>query len=112
MLIHFADAPCHGSRFNDGGDSYPNPSSDMPWEDIFKELKTIGIDYYFMEINTYTRKMTQEFKQIWDRCGHYFRPDNRKIQFTVTPISTTGINFVGRITSSIMDSIERSNHYS
>ena len=59
-----------------------------------------------MEINSpYTKKMIQEFKKIWDGCGSYYRPDKKEVYINKSSISTKGVDFVGKIKSSITDSI-------
>lgn len=61
-----ADAPCHGSSFNDGGDSYP---AGTPGIDIFRELKILQnnrgngtMTIKFGRITNYTDKMIREFQ--------------------------------------------------
>jgi hypothetical protein len=34
VIIHFADAPCHGRDFSNLPDKYPNPNSDAKWEEL------------------------------------------------------------------------------
>ncbi|KAL4425302.1 hypothetical protein ABPG75_009318 [Micractinium tetrahymenae] len=73
LLIHFGDAPCHGSRYHDGvhingsRDSYPagNPDGLIP-EELLKQLATCRIDYHFARINCNTDIMTSIFKQVYD----------------------------------------------
>jgi len=104
ILIHFADAPCHGPQFNNGGDNYPNPPSDMSWEQIIEDVKSLGIDYYFMRISGQTDKMTSVFKELWDGC----KTSEKKGCFSIQPIEVDSAIFVKVITRSITQSITQS----
>jgi hypothetical protein len=109
VLIHFADAPCHGSRFANESDDHPSPSTDMDWGKIFVEVKSLGIDYYFMQIRSKTIKMTNTFREIWDESGVYYKNyKQRPVVFKVQSIEDKADIFVERIEGSIMDSIHRS----
>ena len=101
ILIHFADAPCHGPQFNNGEDNYPNPPSDMSWEQIIEGVKSFGIDYYFMRISEHTDKMTSVFKELWDGC----KTGEKKGCFSIQPIEGDSAIFVKVITQSITQSI-------
>jgi hypothetical protein len=67
LLIHIADAPCHGIQFHDGvGDHYP--AGDKYGRSIDDQLKLLFerckvSTYFFCHLNTSTRKMLQEFKR-------------------------------------------------
>jgi hypothetical protein len=66
ILIHIADAPCHGVQFHDGvGDFYP--AGDKYGRSIEAQLRLLHdkniSTYYFCHLNTSTRKMLQEFKK-------------------------------------------------
>lgn len=112
VLIHFADAPCHGAEFNDGGDDHPNPPSDIKWETILREVKSLGMDYNFMKINNSTDKMTDKFRDLWQICGHLYVGNTlKKVEFKVHPINTNASHFVNTIKSSILESIRKSVSY-
>ena len=69
VLIHIADAPAHGSRFNGGCSDYYAFSGDkdprgLVMEDLITKIKQMGIDYTFGKINTYTDVMISEFRAI------------------------------------------------
>ena len=85
ILIHVADAPCHGKAFhNCNDDSFPmGHPSDKPWEQLFKDLVETGIDYTFLKITEQTNKMFTEFKKIADKCG----AEEYDIAFTEEPIN-------------------------
>jgi hypothetical protein len=67
LLIHIADAPCHGIQFHDGvGDHYP--AGDKHGRKIENQLQLLHerckvSTYFFCHLNTSTRKMLQEFKK-------------------------------------------------
>jgi hypothetical protein len=67
LLIHIADAPCHGIQFHDGvGDHYP--AGDKYGRKIEAQLQLLHerckvSTYFFCHVNTSTRKMLQEFKK-------------------------------------------------
>jgi len=68
VVIHIADAPCHGSVYHDGlGDNYPNgdPSGESP-EKYLTMLRNKRTHYFFIEINSYTRTMTEKFSKVWN----------------------------------------------
>jgi len=75
-IIHIADAPCHGTKFHnveeeyDGyDDNYPNGlADDVPFEQLFTDIKKKGISYMFMEVCEDTKTMVSEFKKIYDAC--------------------------------------------
>ena len=111
VLIHFADAPCHGKEFGSLYDAHPNPPSDMEWQLIFREIKSLGVDYNFMRINSSTDVMTTEFTRLWNSAGRYFGTNQKKIEFTIHCITTSTTEFVAKIKSAITDSISRSLSY-
>ena len=53
MIVHIADAPCHGSKYHDGvGDDYPSGDpSKTSHHDLMEEIAKRGIQYYFGHIN-------------------------------------------------------------
>ena len=67
LLIHIADAPCHGIQFHDGvGDHYP--SGDKYGRSIEDQLRLLYerckvSTYFFCHLNTSTRKMLREFRR-------------------------------------------------
>ena len=70
MIVHIADAPCHGKEFHTTGDTYPNGhKDDKPWEDIFKKIVDTHTDYLFLKINNITDKMFTKFKEIAEGVG-------------------------------------------
>lgn len=65
LLVHIADAPCHGKEFHSCDDSYPKGhQSDASWDKIFKSLVDLRLDYLFLKIDNITDKMFQKFKEI------------------------------------------------
>jgi hypothetical protein len=95
ILFHFADAPCHGSKYSNESDKYPNPSSDISWEKIFRQIKSLGMDYYFMRIKSNTDRMTAAFADYWNTCKPYFRNGSeRRLVFQVQPIEEDSMKFI------------------
>jgi hypothetical protein len=69
LLIHLADAPCHGTRFTDGADYDKYPDGDpngLMTEELMKQLRDAKIDYYFVRITSLTDKMINIFKSLYD----------------------------------------------
>ena len=65
--MHIADAPCHGLKYHDPsvGDSYPDGDRSTDPNDLFKQLYTKNIQYYFGYIRIQaTNKMISEFNSI------------------------------------------------
>ena len=70
MIVHIADAPCHGRDFHNTGDSYPTGhKNDIAWETIFKHMVDNHMDYLFMKILPQTDKMFEKFKEIAEAQG-------------------------------------------
>lgn len=67
LLIHIADAPCHGLQFHDGvGDFYPN--GDKLGRTIEAQLQILYevchiSAYFFCHLNSSTRKMIRAFQK-------------------------------------------------
>ena len=59
VLIHIADAPCHGRQYHDIDDTYPSGDpAGIYHESMMKEVVRFNIDYWFGYIQkTYTDKM-------------------------------------------------------
>ncbi len=64
LIIHFADAPCHGNEFHDGcSDNYPGGDPHgLQIHSLLGSMQLKGIQYYFVHLNSTTRKMIQVFK--------------------------------------------------
>lgn len=70
ILVHFADAPCHGKRFHNLEDDHDQPKSDVDWSELLSEVKEIGINYNFIELDgKKTKKMTDEFEKMWENAS-------------------------------------------
>lgn len=70
ILIHIADAPCHGKEFHTCDDTYPKGhKSDMSWDEIFMRLVELRLDYLFLKISNITDKMFEKFKQFANKHG-------------------------------------------
>jgi len=101
LLIHFADAPCHGTKYHSGmQDDYPSgdPAGLQP-EDLLRELAKKRVEFYFMRIHQYTDKMTEIFKNTYEEMGK---------QFFINPVSANASDFVPKVVNSIRSSMARS----
>ncbi len=71
ILIHIADAPCHGRRFYEkANDSYTDGDpTGLKIDEIVRVLIEKQIDYHFFQINSSTQKMIQEFNKELAKLG-------------------------------------------
>jgi hypothetical protein len=72
LLVHVADAPCHGTKYHPWRgaykDNFPDgcPDGRVP-EDVLCDLMSRkNLDYYFLKCNDHTDKMTEAFKGAVD----------------------------------------------
>ena len=68
VLFHIGDAPQHGPRFHDMGESFDNYYGCEPRglqiEDLFDIINRMKVKYFFAKINDSTDKMIREFKEV------------------------------------------------
>jgi hypothetical protein len=70
LLVHIADAPCHGSQFNAGlRDDYPE--GDKHGRSARELLRRLQRDchvsaYLFCHLNGHTKQMLREFRRLTD----------------------------------------------
>jgi hypothetical protein len=81
LVLHFADAPCHGLNYSGlekSNDDYPNGvfSKDIPYEDIFYFLKEMKIHYYFFKLSNETDFMMKKFQEIYNKVKTVDKEDN------------------------------------
>ena len=70
MIVHIADAPCHGKDFHSTSDDYPDGhANDKPWTVLWKEVVDRHIDYLFLKIRSLTDKMFDKFKVMAEGLG-------------------------------------------
>ena len=67
VLVHFADAPCHGSRFHNGVSDNIKDYNEadvrgLKIDDLSAKLIELDVQYYFGKINQSTDKMVDEFR--------------------------------------------------
>jgi len=114
VIIHFADAPCHGTEFHNLEDKYSNPNSDLKWNELLSKLKKNGIYYNFLQLNGCTKKMTEKFEKMWQdlNMSSKLSVKQRSARFKIFPIEdlnrdpTCFINtMVGSIKESMKDSM-------
>ena len=63
VLIHIADAPCHGTQYHTTDDNHPNGDpAGISHESMMAEVVRLDIQYWFGYINkSYTDKMIKIF---------------------------------------------------
>ena len=73
MLIHFADAPCHGKQYHSESISDEYPDGDPGHRDLAEfmgKLHRREVHYHFGFVKeTATEKMIQEFDEMLLKCG-------------------------------------------
>ena len=64
IVVHFADAPCHGREFSDGyPDNYPDGDPNgLSIESLLGDMLSKEIQYWFVHLTDLTRKMLMVFK--------------------------------------------------
>jgi len=79
LVVHIADAPCHGKNFHDCDDSYPTGyKGDMDWNTIFERYVEKRLDYLFLKISNITDKMFDKFKELAVEHG----ANRKELRFT------------------------------
>ena len=67
VLVHIADAPCHGTKYHTygaGGDDYPGGDPHgLQSEELLRGLRQLGVCYSFGRINSSTDRMVELFDQ-------------------------------------------------
>lgn len=103
LIVHFADAPCHGTKYHSLKDDYPNgdPNNLQP-EDLLRRLMAKRIDYYFMKIKNATDKMVEIFKEVYS---------HGRAEFRVVQVDTAAKDFVPQVVKSITNSMIRTEMY-
>lgn len=74
IIIHVADAPCHGTKYHSMEDSFPSgdPTGHGP-EDLLREFAKLGMDYYFLRLSSATDRMIEIFKESYRAQAAIFR---------------------------------------
>ena len=69
MLIHIADAPCHGTQYHNTDDSHPNGDpTGISHESMMAEVVRLDIQYWFGYINkSLTDQMIRIFNESLQR---------------------------------------------
>jgi hypothetical protein len=101
LLIHIADAPCHGSKYHKLlDDSYPqgDPSGLVP-EELLKKLLSLRVDYYFLRMDRFTNIMVAQFKKVYDAA---------KKTFEVHRVGNDPALFLPKVVASIHSSMAQS----
>ncbi len=61
-----------------------------------------------MEIIDKTKEMTKQFGDLWNKCGHYYGSNQKKIEFRIYPITTNAEEIVPKLKALVLDSITKS----
>ena len=102
LIIHFADAPCHGKMYHSVDDNNPTgcPNGLVP-EDLLQKCLEKRIDYYFGEINSST---TQMCNMMASRVASLNKSDHFKVL-----AMTAGVNeFLPAVVASVRASMQLS----
>ena len=93
IIVHIADAPCHGRRFHDFRDDHPDgfkgwTDSDydldpdtMTAERLLEDLVLQDINYCFLKITSHTEKMLSIFRDIYRSAAK-----GTKMHFTIADL--------------------------
>jgi hypothetical protein len=65
LMVHVADAPCHGTKYHSCQDDYPegDPEHQVPEQLLRGIMAQKNVDYFFLKINSSTDQMTDLFHQ-------------------------------------------------
>eukprot|EP01122_Echinamoeba_exundans_P000249 TRINITY_DN10222_c0_g1_i1.p1 TRINITY_DN10222_c0_g1~~TRINITY_DN10222_c0_g1_i1.p1 ORF type:complete len:389 (-),score=74.64 TRINITY_DN10222_c0_g1_i1:117-1283(-) len=102
LVIHFADAPCHGSQYHNMGDDYPggDPEGKVPEDLLLEIVAQKGCEYYFAKINESTTRMLEIFNaKLSDKAG-------KKV--VILPVGTHPEKFMPLTVKTIVDSMKKS----
>lgn len=70
LLIHIADAPCHGSQYHDMKDSYPDGDpAKIPLSSLMSRIHRFNINYWFGKMDKCTDKMIEAFNKALMEAG-------------------------------------------
>lgn len=103
-IIHFADAPGHGARyntFNANNDHHSDFDSDgAKCMKVMKQIAELRIDFTFVRITNNTDKMIEVFKKWYDGkvTGH--------LEMQVLPLEAPAESFGANITQIILSSVK------
>eukprot|EP01114_Cavostelium_apophysatum_P005747 TRINITY_DN16918_c0_g1_i1.p1 TRINITY_DN16918_c0_g1~~TRINITY_DN16918_c0_g1_i1.p1 ORF type:complete len:428 (-),score=111.64 TRINITY_DN16918_c0_g1_i1:78-1361(-) len=100
LLIHIADAPCHGRQYHSMGDDYPSgdPEGKVP-ENLLRKFCDRSVDFYFCKINNSTDQMIAIFKRVYEDANR---------AFTVRDIGSNINEFLPAVVNSVKASMSRS----
>jgi len=100
IVIHIADAPCHGTKYHNCKDSYPegDPNGLVP-ELLLRKMCDRSMKYHFVSINNTTDKMIEIFKKVYEAAG---------MQIMVDTIGDDASKFLPTVLDSIKESVNRS----
>lgn len=99
IVMHIADAPCHGKRYHNMHDDYPSgdPSGIEP-ENLLSKFVDNRVHYHFIEITGYTSKMTGFFEKVYMNSG---------LDFSVIQLGTHPEKLCPTVVSCVSSSVRR-----
>ena len=99
IVMHVADAPCHGTQYHSMHDDYPSgdPTGISP-ESLLSKFVDKGFHYHFIEITGYTSKMTGIFEKVYVNSG---------LDFTVKQLGSHPEKLCPTVVSCVSSSVRR-----
>ncbi len=74
LIFHITDAPCHGRKFHDYRDNFPDGDPNYDIEEIVASLAKNRINYHFLALDpSCTDKMTDIFADVYRRTASSVR---------------------------------------
>ncbi|PRP80235.1 hypothetical protein PROFUN_12174 [Planoprotostelium fungivorum] len=100
LIIHIADAPCHGRQYHNFKDDYPEGDpTGLSLETLLGKVCDKRIDLYFGKINNRTDKMTNIFREELRK---------RNKPFTILNLSDPAKEFLPEVIASVSKSMNAS----
>ena len=101
MVVHIADAPCHGREFNDCSDD-TRPDDGKLIKPLLQQLSAdLEVDYFFGAMNSRTAKMVAEMNRQMER--EYVKPV--EVKGASAGASAVGASIRSAVTKSISASL-------
>eukprot|EP00055_Hartaetosiga_balthica_P016969 m.110340 g.110340 ORF g.110340 m.110340 type:complete len:1457 (+) comp9219_c0_seq15:71-4441(+) len=72
VIVHIGDAPCHGNKFHDLADDNLPDGDERDILEAIEHLRSLGVDYYFAQLNRSTAKMASYFSNAYSKPQRVF----------------------------------------
>eukprot|EP00743_Colponemidia_sp_Colp-15_P006985 GILK01007538.1.p1 GENE.GILK01007538.1~~GILK01007538.1.p1 ORF type:complete len:309 (-),score=21.26 GILK01007538.1:105-1031(-) len=103
LIVHIADAPCHGKRFHSLGKRNDSYLDSTHWDDmaasIFADMIRHQVDYYFVRLSEHTDQMIEVFKSLYN---------TESMELKVIDLSSDASKFLAAIVESVKTSVRNS----